>query len=466
MENNNSRTEVSNITPQLSDSLSDKVSVDILDRKPDVDRMLSLLEVLSDTKSSTSFALNGNWGSGKTFVLEMLERELIPYVNSGKYLVFHYNCWQYDYYEEPLVAIVSAMLDYIDEITHLFGSKIREKGKALLQFAGNKLKEIGGTLFEAKLGINPITIVEDWKSSKGQAGKAKEEAYSFDQVRSFSKSIKNVRESLKELAEEQTLIIIVDELDRCLPEYAIKVLERLHHLFSGVKNCIVILSVSRDQLNDTVKRIFGDNTDAQDYLRKFINFEVNLSKGKVNNSFITKYEQFFGQFASCDYIDEKLLNKFFSAMFSGIDPRSQERIMGKIITLHRLLPERETRDIGFACFEVLIFWLNERKHIFGDTWVDSEGRLDFSDFPDQLEDVVSSTFSRTDVQIHYNAFLDENTEGVQYQYNNSLAALLAWYNERLFTDRHLLLYMIPDREIMNNNLEDFKRLKTFWDVIF
>ena len=465
MENKTIITEENNTMPKPSDSLSDKVPVDILDRKPDVDRMLSLLDALSDTKSSTAFALNGKWGSGKTFVLDMLERELIPYVDSGKYLVFHYNCWQYDYYEEPLVAIVSAMLDYIDEVTHLFGSKIRGKGKALLQFAGNKLKEIGGTLVEAKLGINPITIAEDWKSAKEQAGKAKEASYSFDQMRSFSKSIKNIRERLKELAEEQTLIIIVDELDRCLPEYAIKVLERLHHLFAGVKNCIIILSVSREQLNDTVKRIFGEKTDAGDYLKKFINFEVNLTTGTVNNSFITKYEQYFKQFASCDYIDEMLLNKYLSAMFSGTDPRSQDRIMGKVITLHKLLPERETRDIGFACFEVLMFWLKEREYGFGDTWVNLEGHLDFSDFPEQLESVIVNTFSKADAQIFYNAFVDENIENVQYQYKNSLAAILAWYNERTFTNRHLLIYKTPDNGIMENNLEDFKRLKKLWDVI-
>ena len=44
-----------------------------------------------------------------------------------------------------------------------------------------------------------------------------------------------------ELAETHTLVIVVDELDRCLPDYAIKILERLHHLFADVNGTILIL---------------------------------------------------------------------------------------------------------------------------------------------------------------------------------------------------------------------------------
>lgn len=54
-------------------------------------------------------------GYGKTYILEQLEKELEVLQNeetqNDRFYVFHYNCWQYDYYEEPAVAIVSAMLE-------------------------------------------------------------------------------------------------------------------------------------------------------------------------------------------------------------------------------------------------------------------------------------------------------------------------------------------------------------------
>ena len=89
--------------------------IDILDRQEVAKQLLDLLTTLSESQSSCTFALNGKWGSGKTFLLNMLEPQLRDYQAGEKFMVFHYNCWQYDYYTEPLIAIVSAMLDNMDE---------------------------------------------------------------------------------------------------------------------------------------------------------------------------------------------------------------------------------------------------------------------------------------------------------------------------------------------------------------
>ena len=93
---------------------------DILDRQPFIDKVISILEILSKEKRGISFAIDGDWGSGKTFVLEQLEKQL-ELVQSeetadDRYFLFHYNCWQYDYYDEPSVAIISAMLEKADSM--------------------------------------------------------------------------------------------------------------------------------------------------------------------------------------------------------------------------------------------------------------------------------------------------------------------------------------------------------------
>ena len=98
--------------------------IDILDRQEVAKQLLDLLTTLSESQSSCTFALNGKWGSGKTFLLNMLEPQLRDYQAGEKFMVFHYNCWQYDYYTEPLIAIVSAMLDNMDEYKHIFQAKL------------------------------------------------------------------------------------------------------------------------------------------------------------------------------------------------------------------------------------------------------------------------------------------------------------------------------------------------------
>lgn len=89
-------------------------TVDVLNREQFIDMLYQLVNTMSDLKQGKIFSIDGTWGYGKTYVLEELERRLSPVVNEDtyddKFYVFHYNCWQYDYYEEPSVAIISAML--------------------------------------------------------------------------------------------------------------------------------------------------------------------------------------------------------------------------------------------------------------------------------------------------------------------------------------------------------------------
>lgn len=75
-----------------------------------------------------------------------------------------------------------------------------------------------GAFAKAKTGIDLLSVREDIKEAREQTDAAKEAEMQFDTLRGFTKAIKNARQKLEELAQDQTLIIVVDELDRCLPE--------------------------------------------------------------------------------------------------------------------------------------------------------------------------------------------------------------------------------------------------------
>ena len=332
--------------------------IDILNRDQEVQRILDIIEKLSEMRSSAAFALNGKWGTGKTFVLDMLRRELMPYQDTDKYLVFHYNCWQYDYYEEPLFAIVSAMQESVNQLVHILSPEGNKKLQALLTTVLTTLAKAALRLIRSKTGVDIQEILSDYKDAKDNISAEDLDKFRFDNLHGFQQIIDSLRNDLTQLGEDQTLIVIVDELDRCLPEYAIKTLERLHHLFSGLENTIVILSVDREQLNHSVKSIFGDETDARAYLQKFINFEIPLSCGTVNNAFCEKYKGFLSQFVLSDYMSRENADGFFTNLFSGMEVRLQERIMERVATIHQLLPKAIARDYAFACFEVLLVFFN------------------------------------------------------------------------------------------------------------
>lgn len=57
--------------------------LDILGRDDFVMNLFNLIENISDNKANCCFAINGNWGCGKSFVLDMLEEKLTPVQSDG-----------------------------------------------------------------------------------------------------------------------------------------------------------------------------------------------------------------------------------------------------------------------------------------------------------------------------------------------------------------------------------------------
>lgn len=263
-------------------------NIDTLNRSRFVEQVFNLIETISTNKGNTTFAIDGEWGCGKSFVLDMLEKRLFDMQNpdtaDNKYFVIHYNCWQYDYYEEPIIAFISTIIDNLPHI--IKDENKREKLKSLLKLIGsclldlstNALKTITG--LDVKSYIDTITTATK-SSTKQQQEKIKNE-HQYDAFYAFKIKLSKLKDTLECISGKQTIIIVVDELDRCLPEYAIKVLERLHHITDGLLNTITILVTDKSKLINTVNRIYGFNGDidtASIYLKKFINFEMQLDNG-------------------------------------------------------------------------------------------------------------------------------------------------------------------------------------------
>lgn len=346
--------------------VNESLSIDILNRQELVDRIFNVLKLLSDTKSSCSFALNGKWGSGKTFILEMLERQLRDYRDGTQFMVFHYNCWQYDYYEEPLTAIVAAMLDNIDKYVSIFSHDTKEKARlGFTKAAQEVLKKVASSFLANKIGIDANCISEIINGVQEGVSEGLEASHDYDSYYAFKQVIENAKKELAKLTEQQTLIIVVDELDRCPPNYAIKILERLHHLFADLKNTVVLTALDKAQLENTIKMIFGVDTDCDAYLKKFIDFELTVDVGTVNGGFFKKYSDyvaFFDENALASWAD---INQYISLLFSQIEIRRQEHLVRKIQMIHQLLfgNQSEKKDYSFLCFELLMGILSEKSNI-------------------------------------------------------------------------------------------------------
>ena len=91
----------------------------------------------------------------------------------------------------------------------------------------------------------------------------------------FKEAFACLAQELFESEPRKPLIIMIDELDRCRPSYAIELLEMAKHLFS-VDHVIFVLAVNRTELAHSVKAMYGSGFDAEGYLRRFIDLDFQL----------------------------------------------------------------------------------------------------------------------------------------------------------------------------------------------
>lgn len=331
--------------------------IDILNREEFVGQLVNLVKNISMNKSSTCFALNGDWGCGKSFVLDMFQQELEQIqseeTSDSRFFVIRYNCWKYDYYEEPLVAIISAMISMIKEKTSIFqDSEEKRKILGMLQAIGSTLFSIGSDAVKEKTGFDLKQIFKTLKTGAQKGAEAYEKEHSYDVYFNFQKAIKDLTVLLQEITEKYTVIFLVDELDRCMPNYAIKVLERLHHLTEENSNIITTIAIDKKQLMSSVKQIFGFENPAK-YLEKFIHFEIELDYGEVSEKITEKYKDYVALFNKDIFPFDEPVEECLSAIFKDIDVRTQERLVKKAMIAHKLL-YTEKKDYSFMCMELLL----------------------------------------------------------------------------------------------------------------
>jgi predicted KAP-like P-loop ATPase len=163
----------------------------------------------------------------------------------------------------------------------------------------------------AKVGIKAATLgaikdsdIDELKDIQNDLAKGLSNVvgdYVGERMASHAKDIETLN-SFKNLLSEipstlspdgdKPLVIIIDELDRCKPTYAVELIEKVKHLFS-VKNVVFVLVMHRKQLEEAVKCVYGGNIDAHTYLQKFINIETTLPKktGERHISDIAQYNR-------------------------------------------------------------------------------------------------------------------------------------------------------------------------------
>ncbi len=243
---------------------------DLLGRKEAVEVLTHLVGSL---EGPCVLAVDSEWGKGKTTFLKIWSQ----YLRNQEFKVVEFNAWKTDFARDPLVALSAELTEGVQQYTdQTLAQKIQETRKAtkeILQRAVPgviRLATAGvldvGPLLEKELGQAVASYAED-KLSEYQGAQ--------ESVQKFRNALQNMANTLFESSEGRPLIMMIDELDRCRPSYAVELLEVAKHLFA-VDHIVFVLAVNRSQLGHSIRAIYGSAFDAADYLRRFLDVDFRL----------------------------------------------------------------------------------------------------------------------------------------------------------------------------------------------
>ena len=138
-----------------------RLKEDVLNREPFIQQIVELAKILSENRKNCCFAIEGEWGSGKSFVLEMIQEclkmEQSEITGTDCFFVVRYDCWQYDYYEEPIVAIISVLKEQIEKYISVLSDATK---KQLFESLKNAITKIAVEAIKSKTGVNFGDIIK------------------------------------------------------------------------------------------------------------------------------------------------------------------------------------------------------------------------------------------------------------------------------------------------------------------
>jgi len=213
--------------------------------------------------------LYATWGVGKTSLMKQIEKKLDP----KKTRVIWFNLWEHQFAENPVVAMAHVLADSLNQ-------KKKERGKKLLTVIASAF---GSRLLQFTTGLKVLEILK-----LGQI-------YEEERFQSREACLR-LREHFKNLVEDvkndegvpKRLVFFIDDLDRCMPEEALKLLEALKQ-YLNIEGCIYFLGVDRHTLEQGIACRYKDlQVKEVDYLDKIIQlpFTVPLIEPTCMDSFI------------------------------------------------------------------------------------------------------------------------------------------------------------------------------------
>lgn len=254
---------------------------------------VQLTSYIDRLRDGAVLAIDAPWGDGKTWFGKNWKQQL----ETENRKVIYIDAFEQDYTEDPFMLLASEFMGIVDDTEeNIEVNKYKEKAINVAKTTMSIGAKISIGLATKYLlgGVDLSKEIEDSIQSAGdELGNISSKLIEkkFDEYKTNKETFISFKDELKKISEKQDkpIVIFIDELDRCKPDFAVGLVERIKHFFD-IPNIVFVLLINREQLENAIKGIYGSDTNASSYLGKFINFFFELPKPKLN---YTKSEYYY-----------------------------------------------------------------------------------------------------------------------------------------------------------------------------
>lgn len=281
--------------------LEESLANDILKRKKILNNLIILLNSIDD---NYTMSIDGEWGSGKTFLINQLlylyendraskyvEKDSIEEFRK-KYVPVYYNAWENDDSEDALQSILYQTLDTFSKYKNDILNVPQQYDKIIKPVLENIISTFTFGIFDKEV-FDKIKSFEELADKIVTKEELKKSLYSlFDAI----------------TPNDSRILLIIDDLDRCNPSYAVSLLETIKHFYNYKKiTCLVITNNS--QLSECVKHFYGDNFDGYSYLNRIYDTVLTLKNEDLDGYY--DHYLYFGKISEGHEYFQKFLMNFF-----------------------------------------------------------------------------------------------------------------------------------------------------------
>jgi len=248
----------------------------------------------------------------------------------------YFDAFRHDFLDDPLIGIVGEISNRFAGTEKSATTLLRTKEAASklarpamrvgLAVATAGVSEIAGQIVDAGLKAGSTELLkasEDfWKREDGKRA-----------------AMDGFRKTLADLAAETKLVIVVDELDRCRPDYALSLLEVIKHFFD-VPNVHFVLGANLEQLSNTVTTRYGEKMDGRKYLQKFITATMPLGSNAqprpTEQILVGHFQQVSAAIELPEHWQEELISRYLMWLSPAVE--ASLRDMERLATIAKVAP--------------------------------------------------------------------------------------------------------------------------------